>query len=119
MKFSISPFCFYCLKRESYPSSHPTSPLFNFNSIYDQFIDNRKSTALTEFRNDIQDMYCKLGQTVLITFQLMNNIGDAAKSIKILNPKKLVVTPLINPNISTTYDESKGIVQLRVIIFIL
>ena len=36
-------------------------PLFNFDSIYDQIDDNRKSTLLTEFKNEFENVYTKLG----------------------------------------------------------
>lgn len=35
--------------------------LFNFNSIYGEVIDNRNSTVLTEFKNDFENVYTKLG----------------------------------------------------------
>ena len=88
--------------------------MFNFDSIYDEIIDNRKSTALTEFKNEFEDVYCKLGANVIIKFQLMNNLSDYAKSIKIFNPKKLVINQVTCPNSTIAYNEETGVVQLRV-----
>ncbi len=87
---------------------------YSISSNTDNLNDQSAYCPINDYKQDLQDLYCKIGQSITITFQLAGACSEPLKSIKILNPKKLFINSNTNPNIGILTEDDNRTVRLKV-----